>query len=383
MESRNLAQSIVRCSVLVSFTLFFIWVVWPAPIDPVAYHPPTDKGFTGAFALNEKLLQAEQLPIQSGFGPEDVALDAEGYIYGGLQDGRIVKLSADGASQETFATIEGGRPLGLHFDKSGNLIVADAHYGLLSFAPDGTQTVLTTTHGGRKFGFTDDLDIAEDGTIYFSDASDTYSQSYYHYDLAEARGHGRLLSYNPATNETNMLLDNLYFANGVALSADEDFVLVNETGRYRVTRYWLKGDKAGTSEIFIDNLPGFPDGISHSPETNSSKGIFWLALASPRLPAMDKTHSKPWLKKLLSKLPASLNPKAIHHGVVVGLDENGAVKQVLHDPSGKVAYIVTSVEQVGDTLYLGSLEAPQFVRIKAPVGTIEADLMAAAKSSPQ
>ena len=373
MRSWHLAQSIVHYSVLIIFTLLFFWVIWPAPIDPVAYYPPKDNGFTAAFALNEKLLLAEQLPLQSGFGPEDVALDTEGYIYGGLQDGRIVKLSPDGSSEETFATIVGGRPLGLHFDKNGNLIVADAHNGLLSFTPDGTQSVLTTTHGGRTFGFTDDLDIAEDGVIYFSDASDTYPQEFYRYDLTEARGHGRLLSYNPATKETAMLLDNLYFANGVALSADEDFVLVNETGRYRVTRYWLKGDKAGTSEIFIDNLPGFPDGISHGPGKSGSKGTFWLALASPRLPAMDNIHSKPWLKKLLSKLPASLNPKAVHHGIVVGLDQNGSIKHVLHDPSGKVAYMVTSIEQVGDTLYLGSLEAPQVVRIKAPIDKVDAD----------
>lgn len=38
-----------------------------------------------------------------------------------------------------------------------------------------------------------------------------------------------------------MLLKDLYFANGVALSKDESFVLVAETFQYRISRYWLKG----------------------------------------------------------------------------------------------------------------------------------------------
>jgi len=342
-------------------TLLVVWALWPASIDAVSYLPPEDPGFEGEFALNEDLEKSDILPLISGRGPEDIAVDAEGRIYGGLHDGRIVRLSADGKKQETFATVEGGRPLGLHFDAVGNLIVADSYKGLLSVSPAGSIQVLTNEHGGVPFAFTDDLDIASDGKIYFSDASDTYGQPDYRLDLLEARGHGRLLVYDPATGNTDMLLDGLYFANGVALSQNEDFVLVNETGRYRVTRYWLKGEKTGTSDIFIDNLPGFPDGISAN-----RKGTFWLALPSPRNPKMDGAHPHPWLKELLSKLPKFMQPSAIKHGIVVALNEEGEVIRVYHDTEGDRVYMVTSVEQVGDSVYLGSLEAPQVVRFKLP-----------------
>jgi sugar lactone lactonase YvrE len=337
-----------------------LFVLWPTRLDPVAWQPPEGPGFAGAFALNEDLSGAEVIALESGHGPEDVAVDAQGRIYGGLDDGRIVRILADG-TQETFATIDGGRPLGLHFDAKGNLIVADAWKGLLSVDRAGTVSVLATGHGGVPFAFTDDLDIASDGKIYFSDASDTYSQPDYRLDLLEARGHGRLLAFDPASGKTELLLDNLYFANGIALSAAEDFVLVNETGRYRVTRYWLSGDKAGTHDIFIDNLPGFPDGIS-----GNGAGLFWLALPSPRNPMMDKIHPSPWKKRLVSKLPTALQPSAIPHGIVVALDESGNVVRTLHDSDGDPVYMITSVEQVDNMIYLGSLEAPQIVRMQVP-----------------
>lgn len=338
--------------------IVLVFALWPAPIDPVAYTPPSEQDSNTAFPKNNDLEDAEVFPLQFSRGPEDVAVDRAGRIYGGLHDGRVVRILADG-TQETFATIEGGRPLGLHFDAAGNLIVADAWKGLLSISPDGVITVLSTEEGGVPFAFTDDLDIASDGKIYFSDASDTYGQPDYRLDLLEARGHGRLLVFDPATGETTKLLDGLYFANGIALSQNEDFVLVNETGRYRVSRYWLKGDKAGQHDIFIDNLPGFPDGISAN-----RQGVFWLAIPSPRNPMMDKIHPLPWAKKLVAKLPTFLQPSAIKRGFVVALDEGGHVIRTLQDTDGSQVYMVTSAEQVGDTLYLGSLEAPQIARIR-------------------
>lgn len=340
--------------------ILLAWFVFsPAPIDPVAWQPPEDEGFVGPFAENTILTKAEIFPLVDGTGPEDVAIDRYGRIFGGLHDGEIVRYSYDGVVQEVFTTIEGGRPLGLHFDAAGNLIVADAWKGLLSIDEEGNITTLTTEHGGRPFKFADDLDIASDGKIYFSDASDTYYQPDYMLDLVEGRPHGRLLVYDPATGETDMLLDDLYFANGIALSQNEEFVLVNETGRYRITRYWLKGEKAGTSDTFIDNLPGFPDGVS-----SNRQGTFWLALPSPRNPQLDEMHNSPFTKNLVTKLPTWMQPGAIKRGMVVALDEDGNVKASYHDPLGERVYMITSVEQSGDFIYLGSLEAPFVGRIR-------------------
>lgn len=209
-------------------------------------------------------------------------IDPEGRLYGGTQDGKIVRTLKDG-SIEIFAET-GGRPLGLAFDASGNLIVA-AYKGLLSIDAARKITVLLTGAEDAPFRFTDHLDIASDGGIYFADASFQYFQKEYLYDLPESRPNGRFLRYDPKTKTTDVLLRDLYFSNGVALSQNEDFVLVNKTYRYRIKRYWLKGPKAGTSDIFIDNLPGFPDNI-----TANRKDAFRLALFTVRNDQMDRMH---------------------------------------------------------------------------------------------
>nr|WP_211332106.1 SMP-30/gluconolactonase/LRE family protein [Eilatimonas milleporae] len=337
------------------------FLLWPGRLDPLAWAPPDDPGFTGDFAVNTALGRAEVIALDTGHGPEDVAVDGQGRLYGGLADGRIVRILPDGR-QEIFAVIAGGRPLGLHFDGRGQLIVADAYRGLLSISPAGTVTVLSTEADGIPFRFTDDVDVARDGRIYFTDASWRYSQPDYRLDIMSGRGYGRLLVHDPAVGTTATLLDNLYFANGVALSAAEDFILINETGRYRVRRLWLKGARSGQDEVFIDNLPGFPDGISHG----EGSGLFWLALASPRSALLDRVHPYPWLKRLIAKLPKSIQPSARPHGHVVALREDGRVAASLQAPDGRPVTFITSVEEAGGTLHFGSLEAPQIGRMAVP-----------------
>jgi sugar lactone lactonase YvrE len=178
-------------------------------------------------------------------------------------------------------------------------------------------------------------------------------------DLLEARPHGRLLSYHPGSGETRVLLKDLYFANGVALSANEDFVLVNETYRYRISRYWLKGEQAGTQDVFIDNLPGLPDNLQ-----GDRAGTFWVALPTPRKADADFLHRHPWLKAQLAKLPRALWPKAIPYGFAIALNEQGEIVRSLHDTSGTHLRMVTSVKPVGDYLYFGSLDNDRIGRLK-------------------
>lgn len=270
-----------------------------------------------------------------------------------------MRLAQDGRLT-TFAETN-GRPLGLQFDKDGNLIVCDAYKGLLSIDPDGEIKTLATAADGVPFKFTDALAIASDGTIYFTDASLRFQQKDYIFDLLEAKPYGRFLSFNPATGEVKVLLKDLYFANGVALSQEEDFVLINETYRYRIVRYWLKGAKAGTHEIFMDNLPGFPDNIS-----SNGKGTFWLALFTVRNAAMDKIHPIPFLKGQLSKLPRALWPKPKPYGLVLALNEQGDITQSLHDPTGRQLKEITSAKEYGGYLFLGSLHNDRIGKYKLP-----------------
>jgi sugar lactone lactonase YvrE len=342
-------------AIVIAIVLLYL-LFWPVPISPQAWTPPTAPALTGPYQQNALLSKTERLSLGTGspspgagFAPEDVALDSQNRIYTGLDDGRIMRLEADGTKPEVFSNTH-GRPLGLAFDSSGNLIVADAVKGLLSIAPDGAVTVLTTTADGVAFGCTNDLDVAADGTIYFTDATSKFPLSNFTADLLEHGGNGRFLAYDPKTKTTRMLLRDLSFANGVAVSPDQSFVLVVETGAYRIHRLWLNGSKQGQADIFIDNLPGFPDGIS-----SNGKDKFWLALVTPRDQVLDKLLPHPFLRKVIARLPKFLQPAPKRYSFVLGLDTNGHVIENLQNGSPDCyAEIANAVERNG-SLYFGSI----------------------------
>jgi len=321
----------------------------PVPISPSEWTPPTAPALAGQYEQNTRLSSVQRLPLGDGHKPEDVALDAQGRIYGGFEDGRIIQLQPDGTQPHVFANTQ-GRPLGLAFDHAGNLIVADAIKGLLSVNPSGEIKVLATESEGVKFGCLNDLDVAADGTIYFTEASNKYPMAQFSSDILEHQPNGRLMAFDPQTQTPRTLLRGLYFANGVAVSSDQSFVLVAETGRYRVQRVWLKEPKEGMVDTFIDNLPGFPDGISAT-----SGGKFWLALVTPRNAVLDKLLPRPFLRKMIFRLPKFLQPAPERYSFVVGLDSQGRVVENLQNGSRDCyAQIANAVERNGK-LYLGSI----------------------------
>ena len=332
------------------------WLFLPSPIDSVAYRAPAGLGMKGPFRDNTALRSARVVGEGELLGAEDVAVDPLGRLYTGTSDGRVMRITlrpGGGDLLETYAET-GGRPLGVRFGPDQKtLFVADADKGLLAINPAGEVRTLATEAAGVPFRFTNDLDVAADGTIYFSDASSRFGIADYLEDLLAARPHGRLLAYGK-DGVAHVLLGGLVFANGVALSQGGDFVLVVETYRYRIRRYWLAGPRKGTSDVFVDGLPGFPDNLSRDPVT----GHFWVALYTVRNPALDFLHPRPWLKNQLAKLPRSLWPKPEPYGLIFEMDAEGHVLRSLQDPGGRKVRHITSVEPWKSSLYLGSLDGP-------------------------
>lgn len=268
----------------------------------------------------------EQIAVGDVNGPEAIAFDGNGLMYTANEDGRIIVLNRDGSNPQDYAQT-GGRPLGLKFDSQGNLIVADAFQGLLSIDTTGQITVLSTSFAGVPFMLTDDLDIGSDGTIYFSDASSLNSLGNHTNDWGQPNG--RLLSYNPNTDVTNLLLDNLYFANGVALSHDESYLLVNESAVNHVRRYWLTGPNSGQTDVFsnVNQFQGLPDNITYNDDS-----LFWVAT---------------------------------FFGPVIALDNNGQIVYQLNFNSNLLTEN-TSAIQYNDTLYLGTLHDSLIGKIPIP-----------------
>lgn len=337
---------------------------WPIKASPAAWNPPIPPDLKLPPYLSSAEMEGRSIHVGSN-GPEDVAFDGAGRLYTGCENGQILRVSnvSSGGSVEQFADT-GGRPLGLQFDAKGHLIVCDAHLGLLGIDDRGTvQTLATTSITDQiPFAYTNDLDIAADGTIYFTDASHRFGIEHTNDALAEHVAQGRLLAYDPATGEARTLLNNFYFANGVALSADESFVLVADTGNYTIRRYWLKGARTGTAETLIHNLPGFPDGISYDRTSNT----FWVAIVSPRDPLADWAHNYPMVKRAVLRLPRTALLRLRPFGMILGVDENGSIVHSIIDESGHIARNITNVVEHEGTLYCGSLSISDLFAMPVP-----------------
>ena len=346
------------------------WLLFsPVPFDPVAWSPGENPAGTAPWLPNGGLAAARFVP--TGQGPESIAVGPEGGIFTGLEDGRIVRYGSDGSSAAIADT--GGRPLGLKFGPNGRLFVADAIRGLLTVHPSGEVSVLADSADGERLQVIEDLVVARDGTVWFTEGSRRFGYEDRLVDSWEARQTGRLLSWSPAARSVRVVLEGLAFANGVALSPDEDFILVSESDRYRIRRLWLKGPKSGTSEFFIRNLPGYPDGLA------AAEDGYWVAFAAPRMPFVDLLAPYPFLRKAAYRLfhllgpapvaiankdliepsifyrvfiegPATGSPSA---GWIAKLDAGGNVVRSLSDPTGRVRK-TSSVTEHSGTLYIGS-----------------------------
>ncbi len=344
-------------------TIILYFLIWPVPIDPIAWGSPSNTGYIGKLSSNNRLKALNFFSIGHNHWPEDIAIDAKGFIYTSTHAGNIVRLQPNGSNPENWANT-GGRPLGIEFDHEGSLIVADAYRGLLSITPGGEIIELATMADGVPIRYANNLDVALDGKIYFTDSSTKFGAEEWGgiyeaslLDIIEHGAHGRLLVYDPSSGEVKTLLKGLNFPNGVAVSHDQTFILVNETGSYKIIRYWIDDLKRGQVEVFINELPSFPDNISRG-----LCGRFWVALISPRNPVIDKLAENPFMRKVVQRLPLFLRPKAVSYGHIIAIDGEGNILEDLQDPHGKYP-MNTSVIETKDYLYIGSLVAPFLARL--------------------
>jgi len=345
-------------SLLLVALCVLLLVVFPMEVQPVAWNPPPAPSLTsGVYADNQRLKGVERVGPADIAGPEALLLEGDTLITG-LHDGRVIRSSIDGKQTKVLADT-GGRPLGLARHPNGLLVIADGKKGLLSLDAQGQLIPLSTTAGGVPFGFTDDVAIDAEGHFaYFSDASSRWGYGKDGEAIIEHGGDGRLLRYDFQTGKTNVLLDKLEFANGVALGPDDSFVLVNETGAYRISRYWLTGPKAGTHDLFIDNLPGLPDNLSFN-----GRDRFWVALYAPRSALLDRTAPHPFVRKMIARAMTVLPKPVEKRAFALGLDLDGKVIANLQDASSDNYSPITTVREYGDWLYFGSLKATNMARL--------------------
>lgn len=255
-----------------------------------------------------------------------------------------------------------GRPLGLTFEKkTGDLYICDGYLGLMKVGPQGGLAELVVDEAeGRKVMFANqgDLDEEED-VFYFNDSSDKYHFREVFFVAANGERSGRVIRYDKKTKEAKVVMDNLRCNNGLALNKDRSFLIVCESATGFVHRYWIKGPKAGTRDIFT-RVPGYPDNIRLSPS-----GDFWIGIHSKKSLAGRLVMGNKWLGKLVEKtvnlelLIAVLNEFKPNGMAVKISGETGEILEILEDKEGKtMKYVSEAYEREDGKIWFGSVFYP-------------------------
>ncbi|PIN17016.1 putative alkaloid synthase/Surface mucin Hemomucin [Handroanthus impetiginosus] len=303
---------------------------------------------------NNALAHSFKLIHLPTLGSESCAFDSEnGGPYTGLNDGRIVIFEGAKRGFVDFATTSPnrpkelcdgnngddpktgpvcGRPIGLEFNhKTGELYIVDAFRGLMVVGSGGG--VATRLAGGRDGVPYDAPDaIAIDpisGAVYFTDVGTIFFKTRNMTEiLLSGDTSGRLLKYDPKTRRRTVVLTGLAVPNGVAVSRDGSFVLVAEYIACRITRLWLTGPKANTSETFAE-LPGNPDNIKRT-----KTGDFWVPVNIQKL-----------------------QPKLISFPLGQKINAHGRILETVNFYAEYNATYVTEVQEHLGSLYVASVYA--------------------------
>ncbi len=355
-------RKILTASVIILALPGAYFLLWPVPVDPVAWQAPVDRGYVDPYEPNDLLKSSTGIDLGDFEGPEDATLGRDGRIYVTTKSGAIVRIQNRGISE--FVNV-GGRPLGIETDQEGSLVVANAVTGLQRIDRDGVVTTLLGDLDGQPLENANNLGIGPDGVIYFSQSSTKFTAAGFGgsyeaslLDILEHGGHGNVYAFDQKDGTVENLMTGLNYANGVAVSADGSFLLVAETSHYRILKHWLSGELQGTTEVLIDNLPAFPDNIK-----NGLSGRFWIGFAAPRNRLIDQLSDKPFLRKIIQRLPAAARPRAEPFSHIIAINSDGDVLMNLHDPAARFPTLTGALE-TRDSLYLTTLFGHRLPRIK-------------------
>ena len=327
----------------------------PKPsVNPVRWQPPPVKPLP-EFGAAE--LTVVPMP---GDAPEDIVVDADGALWTGLVDGRIVRI--DGSGQVSVVGQTTGRPLGMTVAHDGRLLICTSPGGLLAMdRSTGHIEVLVDAVNFQPLNFCSNVVELPDGTIYFTQSTAKFTYANFKGAIIEARGDGGLFRRDP-DGTVHTVLEHLYFANGLTATLDGSALVFAETQARRLSKYWLTGPKAGTVTPLAEHLSAMPDNIS-----TGSTGLIWVAMVSEVNAAADALAPRaPWLRKLVWALPDRFQPQIAPEVYAVAFDpDSGAAVAGLRMKRPDFGVVTGLVERQG-RLWMSSIGFPAVAHCAVP-----------------
>jgi sugar lactone lactonase YvrE len=354
-----------------ALTFCLLWAMWPAPIEPYAWEESEPPQMIGALTPNNALAAADIFRIENIPAGEGIAVGPNGEIYAGTANGNIQRLTraseGDAWRVETLAHVGETPMIGLEMIDANTLGIA-SNTGLYALDINTLEiSSLSTGVLSHPFGFVNDLAVTESGEIYFTDSSTRWGHRSdspgYYYDMLENRPNGLVYVWDPRTRGTRIALNGLYYPNGITVASDGQSVFISETFRYQIQRLWIAGPRAGQTEIFADNLPGMPDGLS-----SDGDGRIFVAMLSQRSELLRQIHENPTLNLFLVKLPMWLRPNGgpTTAFITVHDEQSGDVIESFHDGDGGLSYISSVATTADGDIWFGSTYDSYVGRFRLP-----------------
>ena len=172
---------------------------------------------------------------------------------------------------------------------------------------------------------------------------------------------GRLLEYNPKTNQLSVLLRGLWFANGVGVDKDESFLFFSEMFARRIVKYHLNGLKKGTMETLVEshNMTGYPDGADCAPAADKNSKCY-AVITTVVNPIAKFINDIPHpfdrlLRNQIMALPNWVTPGNKAYGGIIEVDPKSKALLYFQDPYATDIGQLAGVTVWKNKLYLGSL----------------------------
>ncbi|HMI54364.1 MAG TPA: SMP-30/gluconolactonase/LRE family protein [Candidatus Saccharimonadales bacterium] len=187
--------------------------------------------------------------------PEGLAFDPDGNLWAGGELGQIYKIDGRGKVKEIARL--GGFCLGLTFSKKQELFVCNFKRGALIHMNRKGRVLRCIERIGKRQLLTPNFSVFDStGNLYFSDSG-------------EWNGHNgcvyRLRSHGPA----EYFAGPFSFANGLALSADEQALYVVQSQKDNVLQIHILPDgRAGKPRVYASGLARVPDGAALDADGN-------------------------------------------------------------------------------------------------------------------
>jgi gluconolactonase len=180
---------------------------------------------------------------------EGVAVDADGWVWAGGEDGQVYRGRLDG-EPEIVATLP-GRVLGIAIDAAGNALIADmTGPGIYRVTPGGDVALVSDGCAERPTQLPNHPVLLPDGSLLWTDSGDW------------GAGNGCIYATRSDGSTTVASTRAGRFPNGIALTPDGDAVVVAESTLPGVTRLAIGPDGALGEPTIVATLPGtVPDGV--------------------------------------------------------------------------------------------------------------------------